>query len=134
MKILRMRYMPARKKETARRSYLLLMDAGVIACDLTQIILSHDPDATVTFVRTAEAARKHVDNVAALEGAILSLGPAKVAASGLDTAIRAKGGRLHLIGDEADAWPDRAGWSVIDRPFSTESLLAVLNGEDAVNA
>jgi hypothetical protein len=111
---------------TKQRSYLLLMHAGVIACDLTQIIHSFDADACVTLVQTTDAALAYVNDIDALALAVLSLGPEKVVAAGLDSAIRAKGGVAHLIGDEADMQTGDETWSVIDRPFSTENIFALL--------
>jgi hypothetical protein len=118
--------MPHTAQQFETRSYLILMDAGVIACDLTQIVLFYDPQATVTLVQTVAAAAAHVDGSARLTTAILWIGPGAAVASGLEAAIRAKGGRLHLIGDDAETEDEGERWSVILRPFSTESIIAVL--------
>lgn len=123
-----------RKNQPKRSSCLLLLDAGVIACDLTQIILCADPGSSVTLVQTAEAARAHVDGATCLTFAILSLGPERVVAAGLDRAIEAKGGRLFLMGDDADMTGHTGLWPVINRPFSTDSILEVLRREGAISS
>ncbi len=115
-------------------AYMLVMEAGVIACDLAQIVLYFDPQATVTLVQGIASAMAHVERTSRLTTAILSIGPDAVSASGLDAAIRAKGGRLHLIGDEAENAPAQDRWSVIMRPFSTDSIIAVLKRDRTVPA
>jgi hypothetical protein len=125
--------MPHTAQQFETRSYLILMDAGVIACDLTQIVLFYDPQATVTLVQTIAAAVAHLDGSASLTTAILWIGPGAAVGSGLADAIRARGGRLHLIGDDAETADAETRWSVILRPFSTESIIAVLE-RDRVTA
>jgi predicted amino acid dehydrogenase len=114
------------QRTKGRHTYLLLMEAGVIACDLTQIILSFDPGASVTLAQTVEAALAHAGDDVRLTTAILELGPDATRSSGLARVIEDRGGRIILIGDDAEATARTHGWPVIERPFSTEAVLSVL--------
>jgi hypothetical protein len=115
------------QKTKSTHTYLLLMEAGLVACDLTQIILSFDPGASVTLTQTVEAALAHAGDDARLIFAILDLGPDAARSSGLARMITDRGGRIILIGDDAEATAASHNWPVIERPFSTESVLSVLD-------
>lgn len=109
-----------------RHTYLLLMEAGLVACDLTQIILAFDPGASVTLAPTVEAALAHAGDDVRLLSAILDLGPDAARSSGLARMIADRGGRVILIGNDAEMLAGSHPWPVIERPFSTESVLSVL--------
>jgi hypothetical protein len=109
-----------------RHTYLLLMETGLVACDLTQIILASDPGASVTLAQTVEAALAHAGDDIRLLSAILDLGPDAARSSGLARMIADRGGRVILFGDDAEAKAASHDWPVIERPFSTESVLSVL--------
>jgi hypothetical protein len=114
------------QKTTGTHTYLLLMEAGLVACDLTQIILSFDPGASVTLTQTVGAALAHGNDDTTLISAILNLGPDTARSTGLARMIDARGGRIILMGDDAEATAATHGWPVIERPFSTEAVLSVL--------
>ncbi len=114
------------QKTTSTHTYLLLMDAGLVACDLTQIILGFDPGASVTLTQTVGAALAHAGDDTRLIVAILDLGPDAARSSGLARMVSDRGGRVILIGDEAEMQAGSHDWPVIERPFSTESVLSVL--------
>jgi hypothetical protein len=120
------------QKTKSTHTYLLLMDAGLVACDLTQIILSFDPRASVTLTQTVEAALAHAggDDDVRLMSAILDLGPDAARSSGLARMIADRGGRIILIGNDADATAVGHNWPVIERPFSTDSVLSVLGTDN----
>jgi predicted amino acid dehydrogenase len=102
----------------------------VIACDLTQIILSFDPGASVTLAQTVEAALAHAGDDVRLTTAILELGPDATRSSGLARMIEDRGGRIILIGNDADMLADRHSWQAIERPFTTESVLSLLGTDN----
>ena len=109
-----------------KHSYLLLMEAGLVASDLTQIILAFDPGASIALAPTLDAALEHARDTERISSAILELGPDTATSSGLARLIADRGGRIILIGDDAEALAGKSAWPVIERPFTTELVTSVL--------
>jgi hypothetical protein len=58
--------------------------------------------------------------------AFVGEGPSRFAGSALAQMIQNRGGRVVLLGDEAEAEGRKAGWPVLDRPFSQSLVLTLL--------
>jgi hypothetical protein len=113
----------------ARRDiYLIVVENYVVSTDLAQTVAEYDPGALVivkTSMQAAEMALQFVEKVCL---AFVEAGPARFAASALAVQVEAKGGRVVLLGDEAEASAAAAGsegeWSILPRPFSTDQVVA----------
>ena len=109
-------------------AYLVVLGDYLVAQDLAESIACHDPAAEVIVRHTMAEAVAAMESVARIEVAFVGDAPTRFAASQLAQAIRSKGGRVVLLGDEAEATGEAAGWSVLHRPFSLSLVLACLAG------
>jgi hypothetical protein len=109
------------------QTYLIVMPDVLIAQDLELTIRDHDPQACVIWCKTAAGAAAALTPVASLSIAFLADQPRAFAKSHLASAIRERGGRVILLGEEAEATGPTQDWSVLHRPFSTAAVLAHLN-------
>ncbi len=110
------------------RLYLLLVEPGLVATDLTGIISEADLHARVVIARDIAAAHEVLTDARIVASAILDIDPDHGPAEALARAVAARGGRVVLIGDAAEDKAERTRWLVLQRPFTTETVLAVLDG------
>ena len=115
-------------KRPPQGAYLVVLGDYLVAQDLAESIVYYDPAATVIVRHTTAEALVAVDSVARIEVAFVGDAPTRFAASQLAQMIHSKGGRVVLLGDEAEATGEAAGWSVLHRPFSLSLVLACLAG------
>lgn len=117
---------PNDARPLSRHAFLIVLDDSIVAQDLAETVSEHDPAAGLIPCRTLDeaiAALAHVERIAV---AFVEAGPAEFAASPLAGLIAAKGGRVVLIGDDAEDSARMCGHAVLQRPFSTEMVLALL--------
>jgi hypothetical protein len=124
------RKMPKTSKD-ATATYVVMSQDYVVLTDLCDTILEFDPAAHLLHATTLASAIAFISSSERIAVAILEAGPGRISQTGLDTMVRAKGGRLVLLGsdaeeeDEAGAPPTR--WTVLTRPFSAEAVCTILS-------
>lgn len=111
--------------------YLVAVRDFVVSQDLADTVRDFDPGATILSARNCREALTAIRSGDPLALAFVEAGPDRVARARLDIAIRDRGGRLVLLGDDAeDAWEigSRAGrvWPVLMRPFSSQVVTTLL--------
>ncbi|MEI4469811.1 hypothetical protein [Frigidibacter sp. MR17.24] len=108
-------------------TYLILTRHLIVAEDLAQILAQHDPTGAVLRARDPEAAAALLDGAARVSLAFLADAHGQ---EGWDEAlamVEARGARVVLIPRDDDPAPkDTARFTVLERPFTTEMVLAVL--------
>jgi hypothetical protein len=112
----------------SRGAYLVVLDDYLVSQDLAETIRYFDPEAQVIARPTTDDAVAAVAPVARIELAFVADGPSHFAASPLAGMIRCRGGRVVLLGPEAETAGKAAGWPVLHRPFSQSLVLAHLAG------
>uniref|UniRef100_A4WW27 Uncharacterized protein n=2 Tax=Cereibacter TaxID=1653176 RepID=A4WW27_CERS5 len=105
-----------------RARYFVALKHVVIAQDLAQTILDHDPEAEVVVGRRPEdLAPDHRICVA-----FVGLAPDRAQAHPVIRALLEQGTRLVLLGEEAEAAGESQDWWVLSRPFTSDAVLALL--------
>ena len=99
------------------------MAEGLIAQDLSMTIKDYDTGARVIVADTAAKARAALADVTSLVVAFIAHRPSEYAGSQLAQTISARGGRVVLLGAEAEATGPSDDWGVLYQPFSTECVL-----------
>ena len=108
------------------QNYLIVMREVVIAQDLALTITDSDPGAQVIIAATEAEAVAALGSVQSLVLAFIADRPARFARSGLARAVAQRGGRVVLLGDEAEATGPTKAWDVLEQPFNTDAVLAKL--------
>lgn len=102
--------------------YLVALKQVVIAQDIAQTILDHDPEAEVIlgggFSAMPEDRLPHM--------AFLDLSPAEARSLAAARDLLAHGTRLVLIGDAAEAAGESHPFWVLHRPFTSDAVLSLL--------
>lgn len=111
----------------SRAVYLIVLADCLVAQDLAETVAVHDRDAEVILRQSLSDAIVALAAVAELALAFVGAGPAEFEASPLAGMIRARGGRVVLIGDDAESAGAAAGYAVLARPFSLSQILAELS-------
>ena len=118
-------------------TYLIVVSDFVVLHDLADAIRGFDPEAVILTHSTRADALAALEASDRISVAFVEAGPELVSASRLDVAIEARGGRLVLLGNDAEAEleagsPLISDWLVMPRPFSNQSILRWLSpGTDA---
>lgn len=112
-------------------SYVVLARDAIVAQDLVETILEHDPGAVVHRARNFVAAAQEIEAAPRLAAVLLDIDPALLAASQLPAVIAARGGRLVVMGNAAEEAAatlaqEHPDWIVLMRPFDSETTAAVL--------
>ena len=107
----------------APRTYLIVMQQVLIAQDLALTIADHDPRANVIVASTPAEAEAALAPVAHVVIAFVADAPSLFQESTLARTITARGGRVVLLGDEAEDIGPTPQWGVLDQPFSTDAVL-----------
>ena len=109
-----------------RPAYLIVLRHVVVAQDIALTIADLDPGARIVTVATPAEALPALDGVDRLAVAFVSEAPRAHRGSELARAIAARGGRVVLIGEAAEAEGTALGFPVLARPFSTADILVHL--------
>jgi len=115
--------------------YLIEVRDYVVLTDLIGSVHDFDPGShilTATGIGEAVAQLRSVDRLAI---AFLEAGPRRVAQLKLDVEIRQRGGRLVLLGDDAeDEWEASSSpshrWPTLLRPFTSQTVLSLIIAAD----
>lgn len=105
-------------------AYLILTPNAIFALDLAQTVSEFDPGARVLVASTAQEAAGLIARAERIRVALVGVDPA--VALPLQPAVAARGGTLVLLGSAVDL--AAAGWTgeVLDIPFNSERVIALL--------
>ena len=98
----------------------------LIAQDLATTITDRDPSARVIHAATPDEAVAALADIPQVAVAFVSATPADYGSSSLGPAIKARHGRVILLGIEAEAIGPSQDWGVQPQPFDTVAVLGVL--------
>jgi hypothetical protein len=107
-------------------AYVIVLRERVIAQDLAMTIAEYDAQAQVIVVGTAAEAVVALRPEPAVAVAFVAMAPETFMGSDLASAIAARGGRVILLGVEAELQGPMPGWQVLAQPFTTQAVLAHL--------
>jgi len=105
------------------RSYLVVEPEALIATDLAQTIVSFDPDARVICARSLAEAEASLLQIGSLEIALVAGCPSRFVGSALHCGIVERGGRVVLLGVEAEASGPTPAFDVLPQPFDTNAVV-----------
>jgi hypothetical protein len=108
-------------------TYLIVLRHVLVAQDIAMTIAEFDPAAQVILTDSAAEAVERLSGVDRLAVAFVGQGPEAFRASPLSQTVARKGGRVVLMGEEAEAHGEAQGFAVLTRPFSTGSILVHLS-------
>jgi hypothetical protein len=111
-----------------RAAYLIVLRHVLVAEDIADALRERDPDAMVLRARTAPDALELLGAVGRLRAAVLAVAPRDYLGSALSRAVAERGGRPILMGEAAEAEGEMLGFCVLARPFTSDALLALLDG------
>ena len=100
----------------------------LVAVDIGQAIADFVPRSLVIMVQCAEEAREALKLAKNIHVAFLGLAPDSDKGWHLAEAVRAQGGRLVFIGDEAEDRGPGPDCMVLERPFDTDAVRATIKG------
>ena len=112
---------------TAQRCYLIVMQQVLVAQDLALTISDYDASAIVKIAGTHAEAEAALLNIAQMELAFVADAPSRFMQSSLAQSIRARGGRVILLGEEAEEDGPTQHWGVLNQPFTTDAVLQHLD-------
>ena len=111
-----------------RSAYLIVLRHVLVAQDIAMTIADADPGALVVTAASPAEALPALGTVRRLAVAFVAESPRGHGDTELGRAISARGGRVVLIGEAAEAEGEALGFPVLTRPFSTGDILAHLAG------
>jgi hypothetical protein len=98
----------------------------VVAQDIALTIADMDPKARIVTAASEAEALPRLSEVERLAVAFVAQAPRAYEDSALARAVAARGGRVVLMGEEAEGEGEALGYAVLVRPFSTGSILSHL--------
>lgn len=107
-------------------SYLILVQSMIVTLDIRLAIADAVPFADIVVVHDAAEAGRTLDGMESIHVAFLELAPDSDACLSLGQVVRRLGGRVVLLGDEAEDLGPRQDWTVLERPFTNGCILAAL--------
>jgi hypothetical protein len=111
------------------RPDVLVVEANmIVAVDIAETVALHLPQARITRVSSPEAALARL-TLADMPPDLVLVGVSteRMRQSGLSDVLRARASRVVLIGDQnLQCDPAPQGWLMLEKPFTTEMLEAVL--------
>lgn len=117
-----------KQKLQPRLSYLILVQPMLVAVDIGQAIADFVPRANVIIVQSATEAGEALKLAKNIHVAFLGLAPESDKGWHLAVAVRARGGRVVFIGDEAEDRGPGQDCMVLERPFGTDAVREAIKG------
>ncbi|MCB2116983.1 MAG: hypothetical protein KDE00_11965 [Rhodobacteraceae bacterium] len=113
------------RRGQSRDTYVIAVRDYVVLADLCDTIRDLDPRAVVLSTADPGEVPNLVQQEAHLSAVLIEAGPSEVCGTLLNMAVRARGGRLILLGDDAEeAWEAArlvsAPWPTLLRPFTAD--------------
>lgn len=115
------------------RSYLVLVRETLVACDLAQTIVEFDPQARVICATSVEEAEAALADLTSVEIAFVAEGPTRFAGTPLHVGLTIRGGRVVLLGLEAEDHGPSSVFDVLMQPFNTDAVVAKLRAGHAAD-
>ncbi len=109
-------------------TYLVVLRHVLVAQDIAMTVAEFDPGAHIVTAAAAAEALPRLDGLGRLAVAFVGQGPSEFQGSALAERIAGLGGRVVLMGEEAELSGAEAGYRVLARPFTTGSILEHLKG------
>ena len=106
--------------------YLVIEPNPLLMLDLAEMLKFGDEHAVVIAERDAGPALALLSSVDCIKLALVAAAPGDFDTSALAQVIGQKGGRVVLMGDQAETFGEAKGYSVLHRPFSQSQVLAML--------
>lgn len=113
---------------TGTPTYLIVLRHVLVAQDIAMAIAEHDSTARVILARDEAEALPRLAEVARLAMAFVGQDPVAFRRSVLGRAVTERGGRIVLMGQEAESEGETQGFAVLARPFTTGDVLGLLEG------
>lgn len=110
-------------------TYLIVMKELVIAGDIAGTIQEMEPGAEIIVEMTAERALAALSGVTRVSKAFIVASPEKFRASALHNEIRARGGCVILMGEEAERQSESGDWHVLAIPFATRNVVTLITDQ-----
>ena len=107
-------------------TFLIVLKQVVVAQDIALTLSDLNPAAQVVVASSHSEALAALAAVSSVALAIVNDGPQSFPHSDLCHAITLRGGRVVLVGTEAEDAGEAAGWQVLHRPFTSDAVLALL--------
>lgn len=121
--------LPPKSPEPA---YLIVQRQMLVAMDLVAAIEEFDPTASVITAASCAEALPAIHRLPRIAVAFVDRGPRAFADSALAREVAERGGRVVLMGSEAEDAADSAGeplgYPVLERPFSGDHVAGHLAG------
>jgi hypothetical protein len=114
----------------APAAYLVVLRHVLVAQDIAMTIAEFDPAARVATAAGPAEALPLLEGVERVAVAFVGMGPEAYRASALSRAVAERGGRVVLLGEEAELAGEAAGFAVLVRPFTTGNILGHLAGRE----
>lgn len=111
---------------STQATYLIMIHPPLVMQDIVETILDYAPDAAIIQVRTPQEAAETLPYLTSMMGAILQMEPRIASAQVLATSIRNLGGQTVFYGDAAEDCGPGSNWTILNSPFTTISLMAIL--------
>jgi hypothetical protein len=108
-------------------TYLIVLRHVLVAQDIAMTIGEFDSGARILTAASGAEALPLLEGVERLAMAFVGRGPQAFRASPLARAVTERGGRVVLMGEEAEAQGEAQGFSVLVRPFGTSDVLTHLD-------
>lgn len=116
---------PIRDEQVA---YLIVLRHVLVVQDIAMTVAEFAPEARIITSVSPNDALPLLEGVGQVAVAFVGQGPSAFRGSLLEDQIGERGGRVVLLGEEAELTGPAAGYPVLTRPFTTESILQHLIG------
>ena len=108
-------------------TYLIVLRHVLVVQDIAMTVGEVDSGARILTAASGAEALPMIEGVEQLAVAFVGKGPEAFRASPLARAVAERGGRVVLMGEEAEAKGEAQGFAVLVRPFGTSDVLAHLD-------
>lgn len=104
-------------------TYLIALRHVLVAQDIAMTVGEFDPTARVVVASSAAEAETRLSGIDRIAVAFVGQGPEAYRASSLSRAVAERGGRVVLMGEDAESLGEAQGFAVLARPFTTANIL-----------
>lgn len=108
------------------RGYLVVVTERVVADDIAQTIADFDPASNVVCANSLAEAEAALPAIGPVELAFIAGCPTSFVGSALHRGLSERGGRVILLGIEAEMTGPTPVFDVLPQPFDTDAVIAKL--------
>jgi|GEM_PF-1126212 hypothetical protein len=116
---------------TRSRTYIVLVTETVVAFDIAQTITDYDQSAKVFLAKSMTEAEAAMVDIESVEIAFIAGCPSTFSGSALHRDLVMRGGRIVLLGIEAEVTGPTPVFDVLPQPFDTDAVIAKLRAGHA---